>query len=42
MASEKEIKLALKEIRKFHNKIIILHCVSSYPTKLQDVNLQRN
>lgn len=41
MASEKEIMLALKEIRKFHNKIIILHCVSSYPTKLQDVNLQR-
>ncbi len=41
MASIKEIKSALKEIRKYHNKIIILHCVSSYPTKLEDINLQR-
>ena len=24
---------------KYHNKIIILHCVSSYPTKLKDIKL---
>ena len=41
MASDNEIKKAIKEINKFHNKIIILHCVSSYPTKLEDTNLIR-
>ena len=41
MASTKEIKNAIKEINKFHNKIIILHCVSSYPTILEDTNLNR-
>ena len=25
----------------FHNKIIILHCVSGYPTKLRDTNLNK-
>ena len=39
MASKKEVDVAIKEIKKFHNKIIILHCVSSYPTKLQNTNL---
>jgi|TARA_B110000037_G_C17096334_1_gene496119 pseudaminic acid synthase len=39
MASKKEVDMAIKEIKKFHNKIIILHCVSSYPTKLQNTNL---
>ena len=41
MASSKEIKRAIKEIKKYHNKIIIMHCVSSYPTKLKDTNLVR-
>ena len=41
MASEKEIKSAIREIKKFHNKIIILHCVSAYPTKLKDTNLSK-
>ena len=41
MAYKKEIKNAIKEINKFHNKIIILHCVSSYPTILEDTNLNR-
>ena len=41
MAKISEIKDAIKEINKFHNKIIILHCVSNYPTKLKDVNLSR-
>ena len=41
MASKMEIKQAVKEIKKYHSKIIILHCVSSYPTKLEDINLNR-
>jgi len=41
MATNKEIKIAIKEINKFHNKIIILHCVSSYPTELENTNLNR-
>ncbi len=41
MASFKEIKKAIKEINKYHKKIIILHCVSNYPTNLKDVNLEK-
>ena len=41
MASLKEIKEAIKIINQFHNKIIILHCVSGYPTKLEDTNLNK-
>jgi pseudaminic acid synthase len=41
MASSEEIKKAIKEINKYHKKIIILHCVSSYPTALKDTNLIR-
>lgn len=41
MSSVIDIKKAIKEIKKFHNKIIILHCVSNYPTKLKDSNLER-
>ncbi len=36
-----EIKTAIKTIEKYHKKIIILHCVSNYPTKLEDTNLNR-
>lgn len=36
-----DIKNAIKIIRKYHNKIIIMHCVSNYPTKLKDANLKR-
>jgi len=41
MANLNEIKNAVREIKKFHSKIIILHCVSNYPTKLEDANLKR-
>ena len=41
MSNFKEIKNAIKIIKKYHNKIIILHCVSNYPTKLEDTNLKR-
>ena len=32
MASLKEIKKCIKTINKYHKKIILLHCVSGYPT----------
>lgn len=35
----REIKDAIKIINKYHNKIVILHCVSNYPTQLKDTNL---
>jgi len=39
MAGEKELDEALNTITKYHEKISILHCVSEYPTKPQNVNL---
>ncbi len=36
-----EIKKTIRFINKFHNKIIILHCVSSYPTKIEEANISR-
>ena len=41
MASLNEINAAIKCIKKHHSKIIILHCVSGYPTKEEDINLSR-
>ena len=41
MSSIKEVKRAIKIINRHHNKIIIMHCVSNYPTKLKDTNLYR-
>ena len=41
MASYKEINQAIKTIKKYHSKIIILHCVSGYPTKLKNTNLRK-
>lgn len=40
-ASILEIKSAIEVIKKYHKKIIILHCVSDYPTKLENSNLYR-
>ena len=40
MASIDEIKDAIKKLNKNHRKnIVILHCVSSYPTDKKDLNL---
>lgn len=36
-----EIKKAIKIIKKYHNKIIILHCISSYPTLIENTNLKK-
>lgn len=41
MSTIRDIKNAIIEIKKFHNKIIILHCVSNYPTELKDADLQK-
>ena len=41
MAEIKEIQRAVKIIKRYHKKIIILHCVSNYPTKVKDTNLKR-
>ena len=35
IATIKEIKSAIKIINKYHKKIILLHCVSNYPTALK-------
>ena len=39
MASLKEIKTAIKIIERHHKKIMILYCVSGYPTKEKDANI---
>jgi len=41
MASYKEVNQAIATIEKYHSKIIILHCVSGYPTDLKDTNLKK-
>ena len=41
MAKLKEIKDCVKLINKYHNKIILLHCVSGYPTSEDQANLKR-
>tara|TARA_B100002051_G_C16626909_1_gene581214 strand:- start:448 stop:1119 length:672 start_codon:yes stop_codon:yes gene_type:complete len=41
LSSLKEIKRAIKVINKYHQKIILLHCVSGYPTKIEDANINR-
>ena len=39
MATLKEIKKDIKVIEKHHKKIIILYCVSGYPTQEKDANI---
>tara|TARA_B100001248_G_C27380392_1_gene456626 strand:+ start:384 stop:1403 length:1020 start_codon:yes stop_codon:yes gene_type:complete len=41
MANFKEINECLNYIKKFHKKIILLHCVSGYPTPENQANLKR-
>ncbi|ARV07278.1 shikimate dehydrogenase [Polaribacter sp. SA4-10] len=40
MSGERELDLALETINKYHNNISILHCVSEYPTRYENVNLK--
>jgi sialic acid synthase SpsE len=39
MAGKKELDDAIRVITKYHSNISILHCVSQYPTKPKNVNL---
>ncbi|MCF8057826.1 MAG: pseudaminic acid synthase [Bacteriovoracaceae bacterium] len=39
MALKNEIDEAVNIIKKFHDKIIVLHCISGYPTPLEQSNL---
>ena len=39
MGGKKELDDALSIITKYHSKIAILHCVSEYPTRYKNVNL---
>ena len=40
MGGKKEIDDAVSIISKYHNDISILHCISEYPTKYENVNLK--
>ena len=40
MATVNEIKRAIKLINKFHNKIVLLYCVSGYPTPEHETNIR--
>lgn len=40
MAGKKELDDALEVITRHHNQISILHCVSQYPTRPENLNLQ--
>jgi N-acetylneuraminate synthase len=40
MANMHEIQIALDTIRKHHDKIILLHCVSGYPTPTDQINVK--
>ena len=39
MATIKEIKNCLKLINKRRNKVTVMHCVSSYPAKIEQLNI---
>ena len=41
MTSINEVKKAINIIEKYHKKIIIMHCVSNYPTQIRHTNLKR-
>ncbi len=40
MSNLKEIREALNIIQKYHSKIIILHCISGYPTLEKEANIE--
>ncbi len=40
LSTLKEINSSVKIIKKYHNKIILLYCVSGYPTPLKEINLK--
>jgi len=40
LATMPEIKSAIRIIKKYHSKIILLYCVSGYPTPLKEINFK--
>tara|TARA_B100000886_G_C20380550_1_gene473741 strand:+ start:274 stop:1308 length:1035 start_codon:yes stop_codon:yes gene_type:complete len=40
LANKNEILDAIKIIKKYHSKIVILHCISGYPTPIEEMNIQ--
>ena len=40
-ATNKEIRAAIKIINKYHNKVIVLHCVSNYPTLENEAQIRK-
>lgn len=40
MATMEEVENAVKFIRKYNNDIVLLYCVSSYPTQIDQLNLK--
>ena len=41
LAKKEEIKKTVKLIKKYNKKLAILHCISDYPPKVEDLNLLR-
>ena len=41
LSNKKEILSALRVIKKYHDKVIILYCVSGYPTPLAEISFER-
>lgn len=41
MSTNEEIDTAVNTVKEFHDQLIVLHCVSAYPTEDNDVNLSR-
>ena len=41
LANLQEIKNAIKTIKKYHTKIVVLHCISGYPTPIEEINLRK-
>jgi len=41
LSNLREIKSSLKIIKKYHNKIILLYCVSGYPTPFEEINFKQ-
>lgn len=39
MANFHTVKLIYKTVSKYHKNFALLHCVSSYPTPIEDINL---
>lgn len=39
MSTQEEVDIAVKTIREYHDQFVLMHCVSSYPQKSEDSNL---